>query len=358
MHRVTIAADVGTHGEPEHRRAADREQRDLRHVGGAVRRDHAEGRRVEQTNFHDYRCARMNESPKIDMHLSPTAEKPGWHRRAGHGADRAAMATRCSRHRPAAAQAAVQACLGSRSVSRETRFGGLSCDLCWLAPSSALPDVAARAGLRTRSALGDGNPGDAGRRRSGAPRAEERPPFPRSVHCPPPSARARSIIAHGRGWGPDFELYGMLRMKLAEAGYSTLSIQMPVLPGTAKIGDYMPIYGDADERFALAADWLRARGNKKRRDRLAQPGCDDGEPVPRSPQRPDSRRLGLHRHHQRPGRHVPHPDPGARRLRFARLERDASSVPTSGASRSCASRAPGRWSSTARCISSRTARTY
>ena len=71
------------------------------------------------------------------------------------------------------------------------------------------------------------------------------------------------IVAHGRGWGPDFELYGVLRTKLAEAGYSTLSIQLPVLPGTAKIGDYLPTFPDSTERFALAAQWLRAKGYGK-----------------------------------------------------------------------------------------------
>ena len=80
---------------------------------------------------------------------------------------------------------------------------------------------------------------------------------------PARQARGAVIIAHGRGWAPDHDLYGALRVKLADAGYSTLSIQMPVLPSTAKIGDYIPTYGDADERFGLAADWLRARGPTK-----------------------------------------------------------------------------------------------
>ena len=73
-------------------------------------------------------------------------------------------------------------------------------------------------------------------------------------------ARGAAIIAHGRGWSPDYELYGALRTKLADAGYSTLSIQLPVLPGTAKIGDYLPTFPDASERFALAAGWLREQG--------------------------------------------------------------------------------------------------
>lgn len=75
--------------------------------------------------------------------------------------------------------------------------------------------------------------------------------------------RGAVVIAHGRGWSPDYDLYGDLRTRLADAGYSTLSIQMPVLPSTAKIGDYLPTFPDADERLALAIGWLRARGEAK-----------------------------------------------------------------------------------------------
>jgi pimeloyl-ACP methyl ester carboxylesterase len=72
--------------------------------------------------------------------------------------------------------------------------------------------------------------------------------------------RGAAIVAHGRGWSPDFELYGALRTKLAEQGYTTLSIQLPVLGGGAKIGDYIPTYPDAAERFDLAAKFLMDRG--------------------------------------------------------------------------------------------------
>ena len=68
------------------------------------------------------------------------------------------------------------------------------------------------------------------------------------------------IIAHGRGWSPDFELYGTLRTRLADEGYSTLSIQLPVLPSTAILGLYVPLYPDARERFQLAVDFLKAKG--------------------------------------------------------------------------------------------------
>ncbi|MCW5620384.1 MAG: DUF3530 family protein [Burkholderiales bacterium] len=72
--------------------------------------------------------------------------------------------------------------------------------------------------------------------------------------------RGALIVAHGRGWSPDYELYGMLRTRLSEQGYTTLAIQLPVLGGGAKIGDYIPTYPDAQERFELAAEYLAGKG--------------------------------------------------------------------------------------------------
>jgi pimeloyl-ACP methyl ester carboxylesterase len=75
--------------------------------------------------------------------------------------------------------------------------------------------------------------------------------------------RGAVVIAHGRGWSPNYDLYGDLRVRLADAGYSTLSIQMPVLPSSAKIGDYLPTFPDADERLSIAIAWLRSKGSTK-----------------------------------------------------------------------------------------------
>jgi len=75
--------------------------------------------------------------------------------------------------------------------------------------------------------------------------------------------RGAVIVAHGRGWSPDYGLYGQLRTKLADAGYTTLSIQLPVLPSTAKFGEYIPLYPDARERFQLAVDFVKAKGYRK-----------------------------------------------------------------------------------------------
>lgn len=72
--------------------------------------------------------------------------------------------------------------------------------------------------------------------------------------------RGAIIVAHGRGWNPDFELYGMLRVLLAESGYTTLSIQLPVLGGGAKVGDYIPTYPEAFHRFDKASEYLSELG--------------------------------------------------------------------------------------------------
>jgi pimeloyl-ACP methyl ester carboxylesterase len=78
-----------------------------------------------------------------------------------------------------------------------------------------------------------------------------------------PASKTALIVAHGRGWSPDFEIYGTLRTRLAEEGYTTLSIQLPVLPSTAILGLYVPLYPDARERFQLAVNFLKSKGYKR-----------------------------------------------------------------------------------------------
>jgi len=82
------------------------------------------------------------------------------------------------------------------------------------------------------------------------------------LHVAAKNPKGAAIIAHGRGWSPDFELYGTLRTRLAEMGYTTLSIQLPVLPSTAILGLYVPLYPDARERFQLAVDFLKGKGQR------------------------------------------------------------------------------------------------
>jgi alpha/beta superfamily hydrolase len=68
------------------------------------------------------------------------------------------------------------------------------------------------------------------------------------------------VIVHGMGVHPDHGIVGRLRMDLADKGYATLSIQMPVLASDAPPEHYEPLFGDAAERIANAIAWARGRG--------------------------------------------------------------------------------------------------
>ena len=70
------------------------------------------------------------------------------------------------------------------------------------------------------------------------------------------------VLVHGVGVYPDHGVIGILRARLNDLGYTTLSIQMPVAGSQATVDDYYPkLFPDAADRIARAADWLRARGH-------------------------------------------------------------------------------------------------
>lgn len=68
------------------------------------------------------------------------------------------------------------------------------------------------------------------------------------------------VIVHGIGVHPDHGIIGKLRMDLADKGFATLSIQMPVLASDAPPEHYDPLFGNAAERIANAATWGRGKG--------------------------------------------------------------------------------------------------
>lgn len=75
-----------------------------------------------------------------------------------------------------------------------------------------------------------------------------------------PNAKGAVIVVHGMGVHPDWNLIGVLRNGLADAGYTTLSVQMPVLANDAKPEDYPPTFPEAAQRLAAAVDFLHAKG--------------------------------------------------------------------------------------------------
>ena len=77
-------------------------------------------------------------------------------------------------------------------------------------------------------------------------------------------ARAAILLVHGVGVHPDHGVIGILRASLAEAGFTTLSIQMPVQASDAKLEDYYPtVFPEAVERIGAGARWLKDKGASK-----------------------------------------------------------------------------------------------
>ncbi len=80
------------------------------------------------------------------------------------------------------------------------------------------------------------------------------------LYLAPAKSSGAIILVHGMGVHPDFGVIGALRTRLAEMGYATLSIQMPVQGREAGPGDYLETFPEASERIARAAAWLQAKG--------------------------------------------------------------------------------------------------
>ena len=77
------------------------------------------------------------------------------------------------------------------------------------------------------------------------------------------NSRGTVIILHGRGYHPDWpEVAGPLRTGLVEAGWSTLSLQMPVLAKGSSYFDYIPIFKFSRGRLDAAIDYLQAQSDQ------------------------------------------------------------------------------------------------
>ena len=75
-------------------------------------------------------------------------------------------------------------------------------------------------------------------------------------------AMGNVIILHGRGYHPDWvEVVNPLRVGLAEQGWNTLSLQMPVLEKSAKYYDYVPIFEEALPRINAGIQYIREQND-------------------------------------------------------------------------------------------------
>ena len=81
-----------------------------------------------------------------------------------------------------------------------------------------------------------------------------------ALYTPAANAKGGVIVVHGLGVHPDWGLIGAMRTGLADAGFSTLSVQMPVLAADAPREQYNAIFPQAAERIAASIAWLEHRG--------------------------------------------------------------------------------------------------
>jgi dienelactone hydrolase len=84
-----------------------------------------------------------------------------------------------------------------------------------------------------------------------------------AIHAPNAKAQAGVVVVHGLGVHPDWGLINPLRSNLADQGYATLSVQMPVLASEARGDRYPPLFPEAAERIAAAVTYMRGKGHKK-----------------------------------------------------------------------------------------------
>jgi len=71
------------------------------------------------------------------------------------------------------------------------------------------------------------------------------------------------ILVHGIGVHPDWpDVIHPLRTGLPAHGWSTLSIQMPVLANDAPLKDYLPLFDEAGPRLKAAVDYAHQQGAK------------------------------------------------------------------------------------------------
>ncbi|MDB5809571.1 MAG: hypothetical protein JWN94_1693 [Betaproteobacteria bacterium] len=84
-----------------------------------------------------------------------------------------------------------------------------------------------------------------------------------ALYTEAPKSRGAVIVVHGMGVHPDWALIGALRSGLADTGYTTLSVQMPVLAASGLGEEYPALFPDAAERIAAAVGFLRSKGDQQ-----------------------------------------------------------------------------------------------
>lgn len=84
-----------------------------------------------------------------------------------------------------------------------------------------------------------------------------------AIHTLADEPRGTVIIMHGRGYHPDWpEVAWPLRTGLAEQGWSTLSLQMPVLAKGSSYYEYLPLFKFSRGRIDAAIEYLQSQSEQ------------------------------------------------------------------------------------------------
>lgn len=82
-----------------------------------------------------------------------------------------------------------------------------------------------------------------------------------ALYAPAKRAKGAVLLAHGPGLHPDHGITGELRVSLFDRGYSTLSLQMPVLSAEVDDGEaYRKLFPEAARRIASGMQYLKGEG--------------------------------------------------------------------------------------------------
>ena len=82
-----------------------------------------------------------------------------------------------------------------------------------------------------------------------------------ALYTPVERARGMVLLTHGPGLHPDHGITGELRVHLADRGYTTLSLQMPVLAAEVDDGGaYRELFPEAARRIAAGMHFLQGKG--------------------------------------------------------------------------------------------------
>lgn len=76
-------------------------------------------------------------------------------------------------------------------------------------------------------------------------------------------SKVAAMVLHGRGTHPDWQdVVNPVRVGLAEAGWNTLAVQMPVLEKGSKYYEYVPVFPESFPRIEAGIDYLKQQGNQ------------------------------------------------------------------------------------------------